>query len=100
MYFAPPAPVGKRWFATQIVGSYHKCTIGLWIWHINYPEQAATARFTYRNPRPFATRTVLTRVGKNLLDLRYAHVVVKDVRRASFGIDVETEVHALGLQWS
>ena len=57
-------------------------------------------RFTYRNPRTFATRTVLTGVGKNLFDLRFAHVVVENVRRASFGIDVETELHALVWQWS
>ena len=59
-------------------------------------KQPADQRLTYCHPRAFAPGTVFSWVGQDLLHFRLAHAVVVDVRRASLGIDVETEFHALG----
>ena len=91
MLFLSAPAVGRKRFASQLVGGDHKHAVRFGIHNIDYTQIPSRTRQAQRNSGTLSTRAVFTGLFQNVDYLVFTGMVIVNVRSPGNRIDVESD---------
>ena len=99
MLFPSAFALSRKRFAGQFMSRDHEHAVRCGVRDVNHAQVLSSIRLAERYPRTFPAREVFARFRQNLNRLVLVDAMVGNVRRASRGMDVESDLQVASISY-